>query len=269
MPNCDIVDCHHHFGIKKTPEGEVELTASDLIYRMDKRGIRISVVKHFVSALHTAEDFINANRYVAAAIEAYPDRLVGTVVVNPLMADLALQEIETYARQGFKGVKLHPMFHGYYDINEGVADDVASLAGDLSLPVFIHSDSSTSICNPYEIVRFAKKFPHTVFVMLHFGLQPDLYKHIPDIVKEVDNVLLDTSETSDTPYEVFVHPVRVLGASRLLLGSDGPGSDVYINLVKLSLAMEEYGLSNQDAVRILSTNAHALLQLPQRSEMQT
>jgi predicted TIM-barrel fold metal-dependent hydrolase len=171
------------------------------------------------------------------------------------MGDGMLNEIATYHKLGFRAVKLHPIFHGHYQVNSGVVDEVAMLAGTLGLPVVIHSDFLSPVCSPYQIVALAKRFPETTFVLLHLGLQPELCRLVPDVVRDANNVMLDTSQTPDFPRDVYVEPVRRLGATRLVFGSDGPECDAGVNLRKLEVAIELYGLDPTEAQCILSQNA--------------
>jgi predicted TIM-barrel fold metal-dependent hydrolase len=258
LPECPIVDSHHHLGRKP---GLGEFSGWDLVQRMDQYGIQKAVAIHFVSLLHTPDDFVRANRYVAEQVECYPDRLVGAVAVNPLFGQLALEEIEHYHGLGFRAVKLHPIFHGHYHVNGGTVDEVAALAGQLGLPIVIHSDYGSPVCSPYEIVALACRFPQTIFVLLHLGLQPEMCKFTPEIVKDTPNVVLDTSQTPDFPRDVFTLPVKIVGAERVLFGSDGPECDASLNLMKLKIAIERYGLGADEAAKVLSGNASRVFNL--------
>jgi predicted TIM-barrel fold metal-dependent hydrolase len=255
-----VVDAHHHIGRKEGYPGG-EFSGSDLVRRMEQHAIAAAVVMHFVSVLRSPEDFIRANSYVAEAVARYPDRLFGAVAINPLFGDLALAEIERYAAAGFRAVKLHPIFHGNYRVNGGAVDDVAALAGQLGLPVVIHSDFTSSACTPYEIAGLAGRFPDTCIVLLHLGLHPELCKHVSSVVRSSPNVMVDTSQTPDFPREVYVNPVRELGADRVLFGSDGPECDVSLNLRKLEIAVAECGLREDEAKQVLSANAVRLFRL--------
>jgi predicted TIM-barrel fold metal-dependent hydrolase len=228
---------------------------------MDQCGIRKAVAIHFVSTLRAPDDFVRANRYVAEQVHRYPDRLVGAVVVNPLFGKLALQEIERYHQLGFRAVKLHPIFHGHYHVNGGAVDEIAELAGERGLPIVIHSDFASSVCSPYEIVALARRFPQTTFVLLHLGLQPEMCKLTPEIVRDTPNVMLDTSQTPDFPHDVFARPVRIVGAERVLFGSDGPECDASLNLIKLDIAIKEHGLGTDEAAKVLSGNAARVFDL--------
>jgi predicted TIM-barrel fold metal-dependent hydrolase len=261
LPDCPIVDSHHHIGRRAGPDGPHEFSGDDLVRQMDRHGISHSIALHFVSSLRTPDDFRRANAYVAEQVERHSGRLSGGVVVNPLTGDLATQEIIAYHARGFRAVKLHPIFHGFYHVNGGAVDDVARLAGQLDLPVVIHSDFLSPVCSPYEIVQLARRFPATTFVMLHLGIQPELCKLAPEVVAGTDNIMLDTSQTPDFPQAVYVGPVRRLGPSRLMFGSDGPDCDPSVNLRKLEIAIDEHGLAIEDAVSVLSTNARRVFRL--------
>jgi predicted TIM-barrel fold metal-dependent hydrolase len=228
---------------------------------MDRCGIQKAVAIHFVSLLRTPDDFVRANRYVAEQVDRYPDRLVGAVVVNPLFRELASHEIERFHELGFRAVKLHPIFHGHYHVNGGAVDEVAALAGRLGLPLVIHSDYASPVCSPYEVVGLAHRFPGTTFVLLHLGLQPEMCKLTPTIARDTPNVILDTSQTPDFPRDVFAHPVQVVGAERVVFGSDGPECDVSLNLRKLEIAIERYGLGMPEATQVLSGNASRVFKL--------
>jgi predicted TIM-barrel fold metal-dependent hydrolase len=261
LPNCPVIDSHHHLGRRAGPDGPREFTGDDLVRQMDRHGVTHSIALHFVSVLRTPDDFRRANAYVAEQVLRHPGRLTGGVVVNPLIGDLALREITMYHSQGFRAVKLHPIFHGHYHVDGGAVDEVARLAGDLGLPVVIHSDFLSPVCSPYEIVRLARRFPQTTFVMLHLGIQSEMCKLAPDVVADTENVMLDTSQTPDFPHTVYVNPVRRLGSNRLMFGSDGPDCDPSLNLRKMEIAIEEHGLRLDEAIAVLFTNARRVFRL--------
>jgi uncharacterized protein len=256
LPDCEIFDAHHHLGHKPSLSNG-EFSVRELIDHLDRKHVRRALAMHFISPLRAPDDFVRANEYVAEAIAFAPSRLVGGIIVNPIFRDLALEEIERYRGLGFAAIKLHPAFH-HYQINSPAVDEVAELAGKLGLPLLIHSDFSSEVCTPYEVVRLARRFDGTTFIMAHFGMQPQLCGRVPEIVAEAENVVLDTSQTADFPWEIYVNPTRVLGSHRLLFGSDGPECDIAVNLRKLEVAIEDYGLDEIDATQILAGNAARL-----------
>lgn len=258
LPSCAIVDGHHHLGLKP---GLGEFSGEDLVRKMDRDGVAKSVVMSFVSPLRTPEDFDRANEYVATEVERHPDRLFGAVAVDPRNGSHAVEQIERYHDAGFRAVKLHPRLHGNYGVDSGVVDEVAAVSGVLGLPIVIHCDTTSDVCSPWAITALAARFSETTFVALHLGLHPEGIKDTPAAVRDTPNVLVDTSQTPDFPHDVYVEPVRVLGAARVLFGSDGPECDLSLNLQKLALAIEQHGLSEHDAALVLGGNAERVFGL--------
>jgi predicted TIM-barrel fold metal-dependent hydrolase len=90
---------------------------------------------------------------------------------------------------------------------------------------------------------------------------------VPEVVEDAPNVILDTSQTCDKPEEVYGRPVAVLGADRVMFGSDGPECDVSVNLRKLSAALERGALSERDADFVLAGTAQRVFGVAATREM--
>jgi hypothetical protein len=252
-----LVDSHHHVG-RKTGW---EYSGDDLVRRMDAIGIATTVVMHFVSELRTVSDFRDANDYVAETVARHPGRLAGAVCVHPLLTGAASEEIRRGHALGFCAVKLHPVAHGMYDVTDERVVSVVRLAGDLGMPVAIHSDFAQAVCSPYAIARLAERCPETTIVLLHMGLTPGIAARTPEIVAPHANVVVDCSATPDATNTAFGRPVALLGAERVVFGSDGPEYDPLVNLRKLEVAVELGHLMAGDAVAIAGTSARTVFHL--------
>lgn len=257
----EVVDVHHHIGAQSGINPDGSYGAADILADMDANGVAQTVAMHFVSALRTEDAFSRANELVVEAVEKDPSRLFGAVVVSPFFEGTALRDIDTCQQAGFRMVKLHPLHHGNYSLNDGLVDRIVERSGSLGMPVLIHSDSSSAICSPHEVASLARRFPETDFILAHLGLHPDHIKRVPEIVADLPNVYLDTAQTPDYPFDVYVRPCRVLGSDRVLFGSDGPECSVSLNLRKAEMAMSE-GLTLEDLRQVLGGNAKRLLRLP-------
>jgi predicted TIM-barrel fold metal-dependent hydrolase len=249
-----IVDSHHHIGRKETPNGAFTFSGSDLIARMDESGVRATVAMHFVSALRTVADFRAANDYVAGEVARHPERLAGAVCVHPHLRGAGSEEVRRGAEMGFRAVKLHPVMHGGYPLDRGV-EPVVRLAGELGLPVVIHSDFAQPVCSPYAVADLAARCPETTIVLLHMGLQPGTCGSTPEIVERHPNVVVDTSQTPDAPSHAYGRPVRVLGADRVVFGSDGPEYEASVNLCKLEVAVARGYVTRQEAEAVVGRTA--------------
>jgi predicted TIM-barrel fold metal-dependent hydrolase len=263
-----IVDSHHHIGRKEGTDGTSTFSGADLIARMDENGVRATVAMHFVSALRTAADFRAANDYVAAEVAQHPDRLAGAVCVHPLLPGADTEELRRGAEMGFRAVKLHPVFHGAYALDRRV-EPVIRLAGELGLPVVIHSDFAQPICSPYAIADLAARCPETTIVLLHMGLQPGTCSWTPEIVEPYANVVVDTSQTPDAPGSAYGRPVRLLGADRVVFGSDGPEYEASVNLCKLEAAVARGYITREEAEAVVGRTACDVfgLELPHVDEV--
>jgi predicted TIM-barrel fold metal-dependent hydrolase len=251
----NIIDIHAHIGFIHGREYGVDQT----IERMDRNGIERAVVLHFMTGLVQREDFRRGNGYVKAAMGAHPERFIGMCVVSPLHGEFALEEFERCLEEGFSGLKFHPGKHGPYTLRSKVVERLLERVAETGALLFIHSDFNSPHCNPYEVVTLASAFPRARIILGHMGLDQDHYHLVPEIVRNTPNVYLDTSQTPDNPDLVFVAPTKKLGAGRLLFGSDSHMISPEVNLRKLEVAMEHYGLSEAGARAILHDNAVKLL----------
>jgi hypothetical protein len=227
----------------------------DLIVRMDRNGIDKTVICHLILPLWEQEEFTRGNNIIMEAVKKYPNRLAGLCVINPKHGQYAQHEAQRCLASGIRGIKLHPVLHGFYPISGEIVNPIMEIAEEARVPVVTHSDFNATCCTPYEVARLAARFPRVTVVMLHMGIVPEGLAHIPDIVAPVSNLVVDTSLTADLPHGVYVNSVRKLGADRVLFGSDGPFVSIEANLAKLAAAEHTYGLTRQEKRKILSTNA--------------
>jgi predicted TIM-barrel fold metal-dependent hydrolase len=89
------------------------------------------------------------------------------------------------------------------------------------------------------------------------GVDQWIVGEIPGIVEEFENVYLETSGSADSPRGVVANPVARLGAGRVLFGSDAPGLDPRLAILKIRLA----ALSASDEAAVLGGNIARLLKL--------
>ncbi len=251
MAHGDVFDIHSHIGYYAGKE----YTAEQALHRMDKNGIRRAVVCTFVTGLIDRDDFRKANDYIIGAVRAHPDRFVGICALTPVHGAFALQEFQRCLDQGLSGVKLHPEKHGLYSLAGAPMGQLMSVVESAKAFVFIHSDFNSKVCSPHEIVGMAKRFPGAKVLLGHFGLDQDLVGQVPRIVKSAANVYLESSQTVDHPEAVYVNSTKQLGPERVLFGSDAPVISPEVNLRKLEVAEEQFGLDPKVGQAIRWDNA--------------
>lgn len=245
-----IIDIHCHIA-------EQEYTTEDEIETMDKFNIDKAAVTYFATSLLQPDDFLKANDFIIRAVKKFSQRLIGFCVVNPLYRDKSLKEIDRCVAQGLKGIKLLPPAHGFYNIDSPIMNPLVEKAIDLDIPIYIHTDFNVKICTPYQLAALAHRYPKAKLIMGHMGIDPEMIRFVPDIVKDLENVYLDISNTPDMPELVVTKPVKILGSHRVLFGSDGPELHPIFPLKKIEMAK----ISEEDKRNILGNNARRLLKL--------
>jgi len=254
-----VIDMHNHvFKPQKTIYGVYGQTPENLIERMDKNGIDKALIYPGVGI--TPEEFKEADNYIIEAVKKYSDRLIGGCCVTPLHGQFSLEELERCANAGLRGVKFLPHMHGYYPIDTEIMNPLMKLIDELKMIVTIHSDFDHKRCTPYQIVRLAQRFPQVNIVMAHMGMNSDCTHFVPDLVKDVKNVILDTADTPNLPEYVYARPVRTL-PDRIVFGSDSPTLSPEVELKKIEVAEELYGLTKEQKKKILGENAARVLGL--------
>ena len=96
------------------------------------------------------------------------ERILPGCLVNPTMGAAAVDEVRRCAGEGARSVKLMAAAHGYR-LDSTCVDAVMETAGELELPVTIHSGSPVSGCSPDYIGTLAGRHPTVTIIMDHMG----------------------------------------------------------------------------------------------------
>lgn len=196
------------------------------------------------------------NESVARACEAYPERLLGWMFLNPRNNPAVLDELEALrGRRNLVGVKLHPHWHDY---RTGVAMPLLRRAEELGLPVLIHLGFGPR--GDYRAICSA--FPKLRVIAAHAGIPfyDDLWKH----AKDHPNLYVDLS----SPYideDLARAAVREMGAERCLYGTDAPygfhEGDGSYDYGAIRGWVERMPLRAAEQERVLAGNALEILRL--------
>jgi len=237
-------------------------TTKDRIEIMDKFHIDKTVVFPGGGGLLCPNDFVDANNFIIKATREFRQRLIGFCMVNPLHKDEALNEVDRCINQGLWGIKLLPPTgwdtdYGFYSIDNPIMNLLVERAIELDIPILIHTDFNAKVCTPYQLANLACRYPKAKLIMAHMGIDPEMIRFVPHIVKDLKNVYLDISTTPDMPELVVTKPVEVLGSHRILFGSDGPELHPIFPLKKIEMAE----ISEESKRNILGNNAQRLLKL--------
>jgi predicted TIM-barrel fold metal-dependent hydrolase len=237
-------------------------TAEDLIDSMDRDGVDVSVIVNYSWTTHAL--CRETNDYILESVARYPGRLFGFCAVNSLVDDASLGEIERCAGAGIKGVgELRPDTQSLDYAEKDVIKPFADLVKKLGLIVSTHSSEPVGHIYPGKgeatpklLADFITNLPGVPVVCAHWGGGLPFYELMPEVRKALEDVYFDTA-VSPFLYrpEIYHNVSRIIGADRVIFGSDYPVMAPRRLLDEINAA----DLSEEARNEILSGNARRLL----------
>lgn len=218
-----VVDAHCHIGLGRLKRQ----TAEELLREMDRCGVERAVVcpvDQYI-AVYNKE----GNDYIAEAVRAHPDRLVGFASVNPWYGERGVEELERAVGMGLSGLKLHPALQGFF-ANDELVYSLIEKSRELGIPIYVHTNTPVHAM-PFQVADLAEQFPDVPFVLGHMGFA-DGWTDVVSAVTSLSNVYLETSLSLPMPIS---EAVADLGADRVVFGSDSPESSLEAELYKIRI----------------------------------
>lgn len=199
------------------------------VQEQDKFGVKKQVL--FASKLNDAE-------LLTVAVNAYPERLIGYVMLDPTAPAARNQAHYSLNILSMKGILLFPAlqhFHAYDEIAYAVYEEaVAAEApvfihfGQLNIPIYqklgIPDPVDLRYSNPLDLTEPAREFSDLNFIIPHFGC--GRFEEALELADQYKNIYFDTSSSNSwiqpplTLEEVYKKSLDVLGPQRLLFGTD-------------------------------------------------
>ncbi len=228
-------------------------TASGLIRSMDTAGVDISVQLP-VATKPSQPDSIN--EWTEGLREKEP-RIISFGAVFP--DETAAAQLERLAERGFKGIKLHGDFQGFYADDPKMLD-IYRRCGEYGL-ICVHHAGLDCVSpkdihvTPERMARVLDKVGGVKFVLAHMGGNC-MEDEAARLLSGADNVWVDTSYTAGrlSP-EKMAELIGRFGADRVLFASDSPWNDPADNI----RLIKETPLSEEEREMIFCKNASALL----------
>ena len=178
---------------------------------------------------------------VAVAVAQHPERFVGFFMVNPTQPKTVERIRWAVGELGLRCICLFPAMHRYY-VFEDKAIEVFETAASLDeAVVFVHcgvlslgvrkklglaSRFAMRFSNPLDLHSVALSYPELPMIIPHFGA--GLLREALMVADLCPNIYLDTSSSNSwikyhpalNLEEVFRQALEVVGADRLLFGTD-------------------------------------------------
>lgn len=237
-------------------------TAEDLIARMDRDGVDISIV---LNIGWSNQGFCaRTNDYLMESVARYPKRLAGFGTVVLEQGDETLREVERCAKGGLLGI-------GEMRLEKRVVDPerdknlrafVESLVS-ARLALLVHSSEPVGHqypgkwdTTPDVLYGLITRFPELQLICAHWGGGLPLYGLMPEVKEALARVHFDTAAS---PYlytpQVYEEVIRILGSDTILFGTDYP----LLTPARLLREIKSLGLPGAVENNILSGNAVRLL----------
>jgi len=238
------IDAHAHMRVGYPGSWRnFSITPQELICQMDEYEIEKTVICTL------------PNEETQKAVNEFPDRLIGTVWVNPHEGKKAVAQIYDYiTHHNFKGIKLQPLAHAFV-ANEPIVYPIAQAAENLNVPLFIHC-GHPPYSLPWSIAQLAEAFPKIKIVMVHMGHGHGVYIQASiDMAKKYPNLYL---ETSGMPMHTKIQEAyEQVGANRVLFGTDIPLHHPSVEIQKILVS----GLNKSQLEDVFYNNIKKLLNL--------
>lgn len=247
-----VIDCHVHV---QAGYGTPENRMGYLLEYADRMGIDRLCLSLGTSRAHQPdmETVRRDNDMVRAAVERYPDRYIGFCYLNPCYLQGSLDEIERCLVDGpFLGIKLWvAMF-----CDQPNLDPICERAAELGAPILQHTwmkitGNLEHESTPHHVAAIARRHPDVNFILGHSGGNWELgYRIVQDLPNVYAEVAGGDPELGQTEMGV-----AMLGAERIVYGSDAPGRSFASQLAKVHGAE----ISDEQRALILGENMRRLL----------
>jgi predicted TIM-barrel fold metal-dependent hydrolase len=260
----DFFDREPAFKLLYSVPGSKISGVEGLIRSMDNEGVDKSVVFGF--PWHHEDHFKRNNDYIMEAVQRYQDRLIGFSTFFSL-ARGAEKELERCLKSGLSGVGELAFYTAAISKDTLKAlRPIAEIAKEFDVPILLHTNESVGHYYPgkteitlKQIYDFLQCFPDNKIILAHWGGGIFFYHLMKKGIKGVlENTWFDTAAS---PYlydkEVYSFSTKILGAGRILFGSDFP----LLNPGRYFKEMREAGLSKYAIRKICGENAASLFNL--------
>lgn len=231
-----------------------EATESDLIRKMDKSKIDISVSLNIATKVTQVETI---NRYCASNTNK---RIIFFGTMHQDYENIE-EEIDFLARNGIKGIKMHPEFQTFFPSDKKMFRLYQKLC-EHNMVIVFHSGKEEFVKNDYnysspeQFSIIHKQFPDLKMVLAHFGGHSSFEECKKYIFGK--NIFVDTSYELDGTNSFLIDELLNYHSENMIVyGSDYPWRDPcsYIELIK------KHRLSPEIKSKILYENGAKLLGL--------
>ena len=245
LADLELIDMHGHVGRHQAPVSD--RSAEGLIRVMDRVGVSRIFLSHIqCEAMHARA----GNDELMAMLRAYPDRLMGYVILFPSSASDVAAEMKRCLAGGFTGLKVENV-NGHSYVNPAY-EGAFALANERRLPILLHTWGGVQ--NEFaEIRELTRRYPDSPFLLAHAGAVGSAERYIA-LAHERANIYLDLA-LSASPPGLVEQLVAGVGSGRVTFGSDCYFLSLTYSIGKVFGAQ----IPDEDKLNILARNARRIL----------
>jgi predicted TIM-barrel fold metal-dependent hydrolase len=235
-------------------------TASGLLRSMDRASVAISVVANIATKptqMWPIYEF---------CLEIKSERLCPFVSFHPENSIQQVRQLLKKARDaGIIGVKLHPMYQGFW-IDEEMMLPYYRLVAEEGLMLMFHSGYDIAFpgneqAHVLRLKKLAKLLPELTIISTHMGGWRQ-WEYLRSLAEE-KNLYTETSMTiTETGPEEFLRLLKKFPSERILFGTDSPWTDQQEMIEAiLRLPLDENtkrAILKENAIRLLKEKGFAL-----------
>jgi predicted TIM-barrel fold metal-dependent hydrolase len=237
-------------------------TAEDLIARMDKDGVDISIALNI--GWSNRGFCAVTNDYLMESVARYPTRLVGFGAVVLDAAQTALQEVERCARGGLLGIGEMRLERRIFDPEcDQILTPFVKMLTTNHLALLVHSSEPVGHqyagkwdTTPDVLYALITRFPELLLICAHWGGGLPFYGLMPEVKRALSTVFFDTAAS---PYlydpQIYREVIQIVGSDSVLFGTDYP----LLTAARLLKEIRSLALPAGVEENILSGNASRLL----------
>jgi len=229
-------------------------TVSGLLNSMKKADIHLSVISRITTR---ADQVVSINQWLYGLRKK---NILPLATIHPNLQK-GEEYIEKLKKIGFKGIKVHPDYQGFYADDKRMYPfyDVLQSSG---MPILFHAGLDRGLSPPFhampeKLLKVHREFPKLKMVAAHMGGE--------DNYQETEECLLGTDIYLDTAFVLRIMDKNILKrffkmhpVDRFLFGSDSPFSEQSKDLKYL---MNLSYLDQEEKEMIAGKNAADLLGL--------
>jgi predicted TIM-barrel fold metal-dependent hydrolase len=220
---------------------------------MDRDGVEKSVICSIATRPAQFEAILSWSRQIRS------DRVIPFPSFHPTDPEM-LVHISRIKAEGFKGIKMHPYYQGFFLDDEKLYPAYEKIC-ELGLILVMHTGFDIAFprirrCDPRQILNVMTRFPELKMVTTHLGAWQQ-WGEVEDLLAG-RKIYMDISYTLDQidPQRarriILKHPKEYI-----LFGTDSPWSgarDTYKHLVRLELGQElERCILRQNGLALLES----------------